>query len=160
MNREEERTANRDAAPGRAPVDLGAAAIGLATVVAANVVYLAGLTSVLDPVDSMEPYYIRMAQLPVAEILRQAPSWGPLYALWLKPFVALLGDPLAVYAANLCALSVAVSVAIYGCVLVLTRRAGPAAGAALVFLISDLNVPLSGKVCGFALLLEIGRAHV
>ncbi len=137
------------------PIDVGAATIGLATVVAANVVYLAGLTSVVDPVDSMEPYYIHMARLPVAEILRQAPSWGPAYGLWLKPFVALLGDPLAVYAANLCVLSVAVSVAVYGCVLVATRRAVPAAGAALVFLISDLNVPLSGKVCSFALLLVL-----
>jgi len=103
----------------------------------------------------MEPYYFRMARLPVAEILRQPPSWGPLYALWRKPFVALLGDPLSVYAANVYALSVAVSVAMYGCVLLPTRRVGVAVGAALVFLVSDLNVPLPGKVCSFALLVVL-----
>lgn len=132
--------------------DRAAAALGLATVVVANVLYLAGLPSILDPMMAMEPYYIEMARQPLADILRTDPGWGPLYALWLKPFVAALGDPLAVYAANLAALSVGVSSLIFLYVLALTRRAAPAVGAALFFLISDFNVPLFSKVYGFALL--------
>ena len=100
----------------------------------------------------MEPFYIRMAGQPIDSILRQGPAWGPLYALWLKPFVALLGDPLAVYAANVYALSLALSAAIYTHLLLRTRRAGVAVVAALVFLISDANVPLAGKASQFALL--------
>jgi hypothetical protein len=127
----------------------------MATVVAANFLYLAGLPSILDPMISMEPFYIQMAQRPVATILAGDPAWGPLFALWLKPFVILLGDPLAVYTANLYALSVCVSVLIYVYLLLLTRRAAVAVGAALFFLVCDLNVPLFSKVCGFALMMAL-----
>jgi hypothetical protein len=137
----------------RPPIDRGAGAIGLLTVVAANCLYLAGLSTILDPVMSMEPLYIDMAQQPIASIVAADPAWGPLYALWLKPFRAALGDPLAVYLANTYALSLAVSILIYLYVLLLSRRAVPAVGAALLLLVSDLNVPLTSKVSAFALLL-------
>jgi hypothetical protein len=138
-----------------AGIDHGAAALGLLTVVAANARYLSGLRELLDPMLSMDPFYIHMARLPVAAILRQPPAWGPLYALWLKPFVAVLGDPVAVYAANLAALSLGLSVLIFLHLLLLTRRAAIAVGAALVFLISDANVPLASKVSGFTLLVLV-----
>lgn len=134
------------------PIDRGAAWLGLLAVVLGNLRYLSGLGAILDPMLAMEPYYIHMAGRPVAEILRQPPAWGPLYGLWLKPFVAALGDPLAVYAANLWALSLAVSALVYVHLLLLTRRAAVAGAAALLFLVSDANVPLASKVSGFALL--------
>ena len=143
-----------------AATDRGAAVTGALVVVAANVLYLAGLPLILDPMMSMEPFYIHMAQQPVARILREDPAWGPLYALWLKPFLAALGDPLAVYTANLYALSIGVSILIYLYLLLLTRRAAVAAGAALFFLISDLNVPLSSKVSGFAVMIILAGLTV
>src|SRR5207249_3450620 len=118
-------------------------------------IYLAGLPLVLDPMVSMDAYYIEMAQHPVASILAENPAWGPLYALWLKPFVALLGDPVTVYVANVYALSFAVSLVIYVYLLLLSRRPAAAAGAALFFLISDFNVPLPNKVSSFALLIVL-----
>ena len=139
----------------RPSLDRSAAAIGLLTVVAANFLYLAGLPRILDPMLSMEPFYIDMAHRPVSAILAGDPAWGPLYALWLKPLVAAFGDPLAVYAANLYGLSLGVSILIYLYVLLLTRRAAAAVGAALFFLISDLNVPLDSKVSSFALLVVL-----
>jgi hypothetical protein len=142
-----------DIAPSRnAPIDRGAAALGLGVAVLANLRYLAGVGELVDPLVSMEPFYIRMAQQPVGDILREPAAWGPLYALWLKPLVALLADPLAVVAANLWCLSLALTVAIYLHLLLLTRRAAMALPAALLFLVSDANVPLAGKVSGFALL--------
>jgi hypothetical protein len=137
-------------------IEPSAAAIGFLFVLAANARYLTGLTQVLDPMIAMDPYYIQMARRPVAEIVRTDPSWGPLYALWLKPFVAVLGDPLRVYFANVGALSVAVSVAIYAYLLRLTRRAAVAAGGSLCFLISVWNVPLDSKVSSFAPLVVVG----
>jgi len=134
------------------PVDRRAAAVGLLTVVAANALYLSGLPHLLDPMISMDSYYIELAQQGVSKVLSKDPSWGPLYALWLMPFVTVLGDPLLVYAANLYALSLGVTVALYAYVLLLTRHAIVAVGAALFLLISDFNVPLCGKASSFALL--------
>ena len=139
----------------RPPIDRSAATIGLLLVLGANARHLTGVADVLDPMMAMDPYYIDMAQRPAAEILRVDPAWGPLYALWLKPFVALLGDPLRVYFANVGALSVGVSVAIYAYLLLLTRRAVPAAAASLFFLVSVWNVPLDSKVSGFAVLIVV-----
>lgn len=139
----------------RPAVGRNAAVIGLLTVVAANFLYLSGLSLLLDPMVSMDSYYIQMAQRPLASILAEAPAWGPLYAVWLKPFTAALGDPLAVYAANVYALSFGVSLLIYLYLLLLTRRVAVAAGAALFFLPCDLNVPLSNKVSGFALMVTL-----
>lgn len=136
----------------RPPFQRSAVVVGLFTVVAANFLYLDGLSLVLDPMLSMEPFYIEMARHPVSSILNQDPAWGPLYALWLKPMVAALGDPVAVYTANVYALSVGVSVLIYFYLLLLSRRVGVAAGTALFFLICDLNVPLYSKVSAFALM--------
>src|SRR5512134_544210 len=127
----------------RSSLDRSAAAAGLATVIAANFLYLSGPRQILDPMMSMEPLYIRMAQNSVAEILSWEPAWGPLYALWLKPLFAMFCDPVAVYTANVYALSLGVSIVIYLHVVLLTRRAAPATGAALFFLVSDFNVPLS-----------------
>ncbi len=142
------------------PIARGAAWLGALTVLLANARYLAGLPAVLDPMLSMEPFYIDMARRPVARIVGEDPGWGPLYALWLKPFVALLGDPLKVYAANVYALSLAVSALVYCYVLLLTRRAAVAAGAALFFLIGNFNVPLYSKVSAFALLIVLAGAGV
>ena len=139
----------------RPAIEPAAAVSGLLIVLAANAIYLAGLPAILDPMLSTDAYYIRLAQGPLPLILREDPAWGPLYAVWLKPFCAALGDPLAVYAANLCALSLGVSLALYTYLLLLTRRAAVAVGTALVFLISDLNVPLSNKVGAFAVLLVL-----
>jgi hypothetical protein len=139
----------------RTPLDRGAAATGLITVAAANVLYLAGLRQILDPMMSMDPLYIRIARRPLAGILSEEPGWGPLYSVWLKPMVAVLADPVAVYTANIYALSLGISLLIYLHLLLATRRAAPAVGAALFFLISDFNVPLSSKVSGFALLVVL-----
>ena len=136
----------------RDPLDLGAAVIGLVTVVLANVLYLTGMFEVLDPMTSMDPYYIQLAARPMSTIFAEEPGFGPLYALWLKPFVALLGDPLVVFTANVAALSMGVSALLYLHVLLRTRRAAAGACAALFFLVSDFNVPLPGKVANFALL--------
>jgi len=136
-------------------IDRGGAVLGLVTVLLANIRYLTGVRDVVDPGVSMDPYYIHMAAQPIGAILRGPPAWGPLYGLWLKPFVALLGDPLAVFAANLCALSLALSTAIYVHLLLLTRRPAVGVAVALLFLISDANVPLAGKVSGFALLVML-----
>jgi hypothetical protein len=144
----------------RPPLDRSAAAIGLVTVVAANFLSLAGLPLILDPMISMEPFYIQMAQRPLLNILSEDPAWGPLYAVWLKPFVAALGDPVTVYTANLYGLSVGVSVLIYLYVLLLTRRAAVGVGAALFFLVCDFNVPLSSKVSGFALMIVLAGLAV
>jgi hypothetical protein len=133
-------------------VDRRAALLGLLTVLAANALYLAGLPSILDALLSMDPFYMRLAGLPAAELIGQDPSWGPLYAWWFKPLRAAFGDPLAINTANVVALSLGVTLALYGYVLVLTRRAAPAVGVALAYLISDFNLPLSGKVSSFALL--------
>jgi hypothetical protein len=136
-------------------IDRGVAVLGLVTVLLANIRYLTGVRDVVDPGVSMDPYYIHMAAQPIGAILRGPPAWGPLYGLWLKPFVALLGDPLAVFTANLCALSLALSTAIYVHLLLLTRRPAVGVAVALLFLISDANVPLAGKVSGFALLVML-----
>jgi len=90
-------------------LDRGAVALGGVIVVAANLLYLTGLPLILDPAPDMDPLYIEMAQHPIAHILATDPSWGPLYALWFKPFVAILGDPVAAYTANIYALSIAVT---------------------------------------------------
>ena len=136
-------------------LDRGAVALGGVIVVAANLLYLTGLPLILDPALDMDPLYIEMAQHPIAHILATDPAWGPLYALWFKPFVAILGDPVAAYTANIYALSIAVTGLIYGYVAVLTRRAAWGVAAACAFLIADLNVPLAGKVSDFALLLVL-----
>jgi hypothetical protein len=139
----------------RTQLDRGSAVMGLLTVVVANILYLSGFSLISDPMLSMDPLYIHLAQHPVSSILSEDPSWGPLYAVWLKPFVAVLGDPVAVYAANVYGLSIGVSVLIYLYLLLLTRRAPAAVAAALFFLISDFNVPLAGKVGDFALLMVL-----
>jgi hypothetical protein len=136
-------------------IDRGPALIGLLTVVAANFLYLAGLWSILDPMMSMEPFYIDLAGRPVSEIFRTNPAWGPFYALWLKPFRAAFTDPVTVYAANVYILSFCVSTLIYLHLLLLTRRVAIAAGAALFFLVCDFNVPLPSKVNGFALVVVL-----
>lgn len=139
----------------RAPLDRRAAAIGLATVVLANLVYCTGLIGILDPQMGMDPLYIQLARRPLREIVRYDPAWGPLYGLWFTPLVAVLGDPVAVYAANIYVLSIAITAVLFGYVLLLTRRTPPAVLAALFFMISDLNVPLAGKVSAFALLVVL-----
>ncbi|MCK6556817.1 hypothetical protein L6Q96_19905 [Candidatus Binatia bacterium] len=139
----------------RGTFDRGAAVLGFLVVVAANCRYLSGLTEILDPMTSMDPYYIHMARLPLVDILGRDASWGPLYALWLKPFAALWGDPLAVYAANVCGLSLGTSLLLYVYLAVVTRRTAIAGGAALLFLASDLNVPLYGKSSAFALMVVL-----
>lgn len=144
----------------RAPLDRRAAAIGFFTVGAANVLYLTGLSLILDPMMSMDPLYIQMAQHPAASILSEDPAWGPLYAFWFKPLLAALGDPVAVYTANIYGLSIGISILIYLYLLLLTRRAAAGVGAALFFLISDLNVPLAGKVSDFALLVVLAGLTV
>lgn len=144
----------------RVPLDRSAAATGFLVVVLANFLYLTGLWSILDPMMAMEPLYIEMARQPVSSILGQDPAWGPVYALWLKPFRALLGDPVAVYAANVYGLSSGVSILVYLYLLLLTRRAAAAVGAAVFFLICDLNVPLSSKVTGFALMVLLAGLTV
>ncbi len=142
-------------APTPAPIDRGAALLGLIVVVLANARYLAGLAAIIDPVLAMEPFYIDMAKRPVGEILAQNPTWGTLYALWLRPFRLLLGDPLRVYTANVVALSFGLSLATYAYTLLATRRAVVATGAALFLVLSDFNVPLSSKVCAFALIVVL-----
>jgi len=132
-------------------IDRGSAAIGLAIVLAANALYLAGSARVLDPMLTMDPFYIDMARRPLGAILTQDPSWGPLYALWLKPFVAVLHDPVTVYLANVYAMSIAVSVLLFAAVFVASGRMWVAVGAALFFLISDVNLPLDSRVNSFAL---------
>lgn len=132
-------------------IDRGSAAIGLAIVLAANALYLAGSARVLDPMLTMDPFYIDMARRPLAAILAQDPSWGPLYALWLKPFVAVLHDPVTVYLANVYAMSIVVSGLLFAAVLVASGRMWVAVGAALFFLISDVNLPLDSRVNSFAL---------
>lgn len=127
--------------------------IGLLVVLAANLRFLEGMPQVLDPMMSMDPFYIDLAHQPLSSILSRDPAWGPLYALWLKPFVAILGDPLRVYVANVGAISLALSFAIFVHGLVVTRRAVLATALALFFLVSDFNVPLFSKVSAFALLL-------
>ncbi len=139
----------------RLPINRNAALLGLATVVFANLRYLSGFAEVFDPPISMEPYYIDLARQPLAWIARRDPGWGSLYALWLKPLRVVFSDPLQVYTANVQILSFAVSSLVYAFTLVLTRRAVPATATALLFLISDLNVPLVSKVCTFALLIVL-----
>lgn len=136
-------------------IDRAAAVLGCLTVVLGNWKYLAGLDEILDPVTSMEPYYIDMAARSIADIVSGDPAWGPLYALWLKAFRAVFADPLAVHAANVAALSLALSTAMYFLLLILTRRAALATVGALIFMISNLNVPLPSKVCSFAILLVL-----
>jgi hypothetical protein len=136
-------------------LDRGAVALGGLIVVAANLLYLTGLPLILDPAPDMDPLYIEMAQHPIGHILTSDPAWGPLYALWFKPFVAMLGDPVAAYTANIYALSIAVTGLIYCYIVVLTGRAAWGVAAACLFLIADLNVPLAGKVSDFALLLVL-----
>jgi hypothetical protein len=137
------------------PIDRGAALLGLLVVVLANVRYLAGLSELLDPAMSMEPFYIDLAQRPLSDILARDPAWGPLYALWLKPFRAVLADPLRIYAANVYALSLGLCVAVYFYILVLTRRAAVAGGTALFVLVSDFNVPLFSKIFAFTLIVTL-----
>jgi hypothetical protein len=146
--------------PSLLPFDRSAAVTGLLTVIAANFLHLSGLQRILDPMMSMDPLYIRIAERSLPSILSQDPAWGPLYAVWLKPLVALFGDPISVYTANIYALSLGVSLLIYVHVLLLTGRAAPAVGAALFFLVSDFNVPLSSKVSGFALLVLLAGLTV
>lgn len=137
------------------PIDRGAALLGLAVIAVASFRYLAGLSKILDPVMSMEPFYIDMARQPISDIVAQNPAWGTLYALWLKPFRALLADPLRVYSANVHVLSIGLPLVVYFYVLLLTRRAAVATGAALFLLISDFNVPLSSKVFVFTLIVVL-----
>jgi len=125
--------------------------MGLAIVLGANALYLAGSARVLDPMLTMDPFYIDMAGRPLVTILTQDPSWGPLYALWLKPFVAVFHDPITVYLANVYAMSIAVSVLLFAAVFVASGRTWVAIGAALFFLISDVNLPLDSRVNSFAL---------
>jgi hypothetical protein len=132
-------------------IDRSSAAMGLAIVLAANALYLAGSARVLDPMLTMDPFYIDMARRPLAAIFAQDPSWGPLYAVWLKPFVAVLHDPISVYLANVYAMSIVVSVLLFATVFVASGRTWVAVGAALFFLISDVNVPLDSRVNSFAL---------
>src|SRR5438477_1441908 len=132
-------------------IDRSSAAMGLAIVLAANALYLAGSARVLDPVLTMDPFYIDMARRPLAAIFVHDPSWGPLYAVWLKPFVAVLHDPISVYLANVYAMSIVVSVLLFATVFVASGRTWVAVGAALFFLISDVNVPLDSRVNSFAL---------
>ena len=139
----------------RPALDGRTVALGVVLVVVANCRYLSGLSQILDPMPSMEPFYIHMARRPMAAILAGDAAWGPLYALWLKPFVAVLSDPLAVYAANLYALSLGVSLLVYLHLVVLTRRPAMAAVAALFFVVSDFNVPLYSKSSAFALLVVL-----
>jgi hypothetical protein len=146
--------------PSLPPLDRSAAVTGLLTVVAANFLYLSGLQRILDPMMSMDPLYIRLAQGSVADILSQDPAWGPLYSLWLKPLTVFLDDPVHVYTANIYALSLGLSIVIYLQVLLLTRRVTPAVGAALFFVVCDFNVPLSSKVSGFALLVLLAGLTV
>jgi len=87
-----------------AALEARTAALGLLTVVAANLLYLAGAAQVLDAPLSTDAYYIRLAGEPLAGLLRVDPAWGPLYPLWLMPARALLADPLAVALANVYAL--------------------------------------------------------
>lgn len=141
--------------PASPPIDRRAALLGFGVVVLANLRYLAGLARVLDPVLEMEPYYIDMAKRPLVEVLAQNPTWGTLYAAWLRPFRLLLDDPLRVYAANVHVLSFGLTVAVYAYALLATRRAAIATGAALFFLVSDFNVPLASKVCAFALVVVL-----
>src|SRR5215470_5441700 len=115
----------------RPALDWGSAATGFLVVLAANALYLAGSARLLDPMLTMEPFYIAMARRPLAAILTENPSWGPLYALWLKPFVAVLHDPMAVYLANVYAMSIVVSVAMFAAVFVWSGRTWVAVGAAL-----------------------------
>lgn len=129
--------------------------VGLLTVIAANFVYLSGLSAVLDPMMAMEPFYIAMAQRPFLEIVGSSAAWGPMYALWLKPLTICFADPIDVYTANVYALSFGVTVALYLHLWVLTRRVEIAVVGALLFLISDLNVPLASKSSGFALMVVI-----
>lgn len=138
----------------RAPIDCHAAALGLLVIVAANLFYLTGITDVLEPSLSTDPLYLHLAGQPLTTIFRD-PAWGPLYALWLKPFVLFTADPITAYTANLGALSLAVSLLVYLHMLLLTRSATTAATAALLFLVSDLNAPLAGKASAFALLLVV-----
>ncbi len=138
------------------PIDRRAAIVGMLVVLASNARYLAGFAGVFDPPGSMEPYYIDMAKLPVSTIAGRDPAWGPLYALWLKPLRAILSDPLRVYAANVQLLSYVVSALVYVFVLLTTRRAAVATGIALLFLVSDLNVPIESKVCSFAVAVVLG----
>jgi hypothetical protein len=141
--------------PAPGPIDRGAVLLGLIVIVLANVRYLSGLASILDPAPSMEPFHIDMARRPIVEILAHDPTWGTLYALWLRPLRLLLDDPLRVYAANVYVLSFGLSLAVYSYTLLVTRRAAVAAGTALFFLVSDLNVPLSSKVCAFSLVVVL-----
>ena len=103
---------------------------------------------------SMEPFYIHMAQrrcrTSCATIRRGARST----LCGSSRSSPLLGDPVAVYTANIFALSIGVSVLIYLHLLLLTRRAAAGVGAALFFLICDFNVPLASKVSGFALMVD------
>ncbi len=142
------------------PLDRSAAALGLVIVVAANFLYLLGLPSILDPMMSLDPFYIEMAHRPLSSILSEDPAWGPLYAVWFKPFVAAFGDPLVVYAANVYGLSIAASVLIYLYLLLLTRRAVAGVGGALFFLVCDFNVPLSSKISLFAVVVVLAGLTV
>lgn len=136
------------------PLDRGAATLGLFVVLAANARYLAGFAAWIDPGPSLEPYYIDLAARPLAQVFAD-PAWGPLYVFWLKPLRAIFADPLAVFAYNYYALSVALCTVLYVYVLLLTRRAALATGAALFFVVSDLNLPVTSKVCAFALLVVL-----
>src|SRR5262249_44196826 len=106
----------------RPPLVGSVAVMGLLTVVAANFLYLSGLPQILDPMISTDAAYIDTAQRPLVSILHADPAWGLLYSIWLKPFAAAFGDPVAVYTANLYCLSLGVSVLIYLHLLLLTHR--------------------------------------
>lgn len=123
---------------------------GLVVVLVANGLYLHGLDEVLDPMMSMDPFYITMSRQPLSRIFAQEASWGPLYAVWLRPLSLWLEDPLVVYRANVRALSLLVSVDLYLFLWLRTRRPGVAVAAAVVFVLSDVNVPLFSKVSEFA----------
>lgn len=141
--------------PASPPIDRRAALLGFGVIVLANLRYLTGLARILDPVLEMEPFYIDMAKRPLVEVLAQNPTWGTLYAAWLRPFRLLLDDPLRVYAANVHVLSFGLTIAVYAYALLATRRAAIATGAGLFFLVSDFNVALSSKVCAFALVVVL-----
>ncbi len=131
-------------------VDRESALLGILVVLAANGVYLSGLTSVIDPGGSMDPLYIRRSQLPVAQILDGSPAWGPLYALWLKLLGTFWADPLDVFAANVCLISVALTSLTFVYLILATQRALLATAVALLVLVSDLNVPLESNAYALA----------
>lgn len=122
----------------------------LLLVLAANLRFFEGVGAVLDPSLAMDPYYLGLASLPASGILLHDPAWGPLYALWLRPFLLALGDPLTACLANLPALSIGTSGLLCVFLMGRTGRSDIAVGGALLWLLGSSNVPLNSRVGGFA----------